>query len=95
MKNHTQKVTELLYSSRPAENIDLYVKKMSKKNDFWWILTVIAAVIITFFFTKNNTPSRAQMITAAHPLIDSIQQEYQCKLDSCVNFVEQEHKIIR
>lgn len=82
MKNkHSKQITELLYSDRSGDNIDVYINSQLNKNNKWWIATIIISIIMTFAFTRTNKPTRQEILHCARPVIDSMHEAYQNRMD--------------
>jgi hypothetical protein len=73
--DHSEKISELLYSGRPTDNINSYVKSAIRKTEIWWACIVIIAVASTYCFAGKRKPSRQEILKAARPVVDSMQQE--------------------
>lgn len=92
MKGHEKEIRYILNNSEnPIESMNEYVRVKLRINDMWWALTAaLIAVMFGFFHDTNpRAPSRAELLHAARPIVDSMQTEYNIAVNKIVDSIEE------
>lgn len=81
-----EKIHEILtYSDKPVEEINEMIRVKIKSNDRAWLSVILLSTMLWIGFYCVNRPDRQAVLAKARPLVDSIKNAYQSRLDVVID----------
>lgn len=88
MKNE---IKNILYTDRPGEGIEKYIRERIVKRDRRWAAFCLLVSMLFLSLMYSNRTTRADVLKAARPLLDSTKVQFQLLLDFKVDSLVTEY----